>query len=396
MRNAIAIATLPLWAVLLATGCKEAAREEHHGEPPHEEEGEAKPAAAVVRIDPEMLRDLRLTTAPAAARAGGEGVAIPGQLGVNEDAYAEVGAPISARVVRIHASPGDAVRAGHPLVELESAELGRARADLLAARARSELAARALERARALAAERISPEREVQEAEVAATAAGAELRSARAALRALGVPEEEPGSGDADARLVLRSPVAGTVLERNAVRGQMADPARPLFRVGDLARLWLTVHASERDAVRVQPGAPARVSFPALPGRTFAGTVALVGRMVDPGSRTVPIRVDVPNGDGVLRPGMSASAWVQLGDAGAGVVAVPVGALQRTREGWCVFVPRGDGAFEVRPVRRGRDLGGEVEVLSGLSAGETVVVEGSFLLKAERDKASGEAGHHEH
>ena len=86
----------------------------------------------------------------------------------------------------------------------------------------------------------------------------------------------------------------------------------------------------------------------------------------------------------------------QLGDAAEKIVAVPAAALQRSQEGWSVFVPRDKGEFEVRAVGRGRDLGGEVEVISGLAPGERVVVDGAFLLKAEREKARGEGGHHDH
>jgi cobalt-zinc-cadmium efflux system membrane fusion protein len=93
---------------------------------------------------------------------------------------------------------------------------------------------------------------------------------------------------------------------------------------------------------------------------------------------------------------MSASAWVPLGDAAETIVAVPAAALQRSQEGWSVFVPRSPSEFEVRAVGRGRDLGGEVEVVSGLAPGELVVVEGAFLLKAEREKARGAGAHHEH
>ncbi len=93
---------------------------------------------------------------------------------------------------------------------------------------------------------------------------------------------------------------------------------------------------------------------------------------------------------------MSASAWVPLGDAGSPVVAVPSTSLQRLQEGWCVFVPRDERTFEMRTVGRGRDLGGEVEVVSGLRPGETIVVEGAFLLKAEAEKARGAGEHHEH
>ena len=93
---------------------------------------------------------------------------------------------------------------------------------------------------------------------------------------------------------------------------------------------------------------------------------------------------------------MSANAWLPLGEGGATVIAVPTASVQRLHEGWAVFIPRGEGAFEPRPVGRGRDLAGEVEIVQGLTSGETVVVEGSFLLKAEAEKARGEGEHHEH
>jgi membrane fusion protein, heavy metal efflux system len=236
----------------------------------------------------------------------------------------------------------------------------------------------------------------VQEAEADARAAEAELRAALASLRALGVSEADLRSTGNDGRLILRSPISGTVIERNVVAGQMTDPGKPLFRVGDLSRLWLTVHAYERDAVRLRTGSTASVTFPALPGRTFAGVVALVGRQVDVVSRTIPVRVEVENTAGVLRPGMSAAAWVRLGDTGGTVVAVPATSLQRLEDEWRVFIPKGEGKFEMRSVGRGRDLGGEIEIVSGLKPGERVVVDGAFLLKAEAEKARGEGGHHDH
>jgi cobalt-zinc-cadmium efflux system membrane fusion protein len=195
---------------------------------------------------------------------------------------------------------------------------------------------------------------------------------------------------------MLRSPIGGTVLERNVVQGQMTEPGLALFCVGDLGRLWLVVHAFERDAIRVKPGVAARVTLAALPGQSISGTVTHVGSRVDTSSRTIPIRVEIENPDESLRPGMSATAWIPLGDAGETVVAVPAAALQRTQEGWSVFLPRPGGTFEVRAVGRGRDLGDEVEVLSGIAPGEVVVVEGAFLLKAEREKVGHQGGHHEH
>jgi cobalt-zinc-cadmium efflux system membrane fusion protein len=344
----------------------------------------------MVEIAPEMRRDLRVTTAPATVRAAGDGVSALGELRVDEDVYTEVGTPMVARVVKVLAGPGEQVSAGQPLIELQSVELGKARGDYLIAKARADLAQRALARKQGLFAEHIVPKRELQEAEAEAAAAAAGLRAAHATLQAMGVPADDGAAGEADpSRLVLRAPIAGTVLERNAVPGQAIEPARPLFRIADLSRLWLMAQAFERDALRVQVGGAAHVTFPALPGQTFSGTVRLVASQVDPSSRTIPIRVEVQNPDGVLRPGMSATVWLPFEAAAGNVVTVPAPALQRLREGWCVFVPRGEGRFEIRQVGRGRELGSDVEVVGGLQPGEAVVVDGAFLLKAEAEKARG-------
>jgi cobalt-zinc-cadmium efflux system membrane fusion protein len=358
--------------------------------------GEPTPAQGgeegLVRIAPEMLRDLKLTLAKAEARPAGQRVSVLGEVKIDESSYAAVSTPIAARVMALRAEPGQRVRAGQTLAELQSVELGRARAAEESAAARAGLAEQTLERKRGLAAERIVSRGELQQAEAAAAEARAELRAARAALAALGVPLGQTG-GEAS-RFALLSPLGGTVLERKALRGETADPSQPIFRIADLSRLWVVAQASERDAMRVREGAPVEIDLAALPGRAFRGTVARVGREVSSESRTVPVRIDLPNPEGVLRPGMSATVQLPLADSAGRVVTVPTNALQRLDEGWCVFLPRAQGVFEARPVGRGRDLSGEVEILSGLRAGTTVVVDGAFLLKAEADKAHG--GGHDH
>ena len=349
----------------------------------------------VIHIDPEMLRDLRVTTAPVQQRPGGEGVTVLGELGVNEDAYAEVASPIPARVLTLRATPGQQVKKGQPLVELQSPELGKARAALQSAQARANAARQAAERKRTLGAERIVAQKDVQAAEAEAATVEAELEAARAELQSLGVDARD-AAGGGTAGFTLRSPVDGTVIERHAVMGQMAEPSQSLFHVGDLSRLWLTVHAFERDAVRIQPGALARITFAAIPGKDFTAKVGFVGQRVDPASRTIPVRLELDNPDGVLRPGMSASAFIPLGERGATVTTVPAAALQRLENGWFAFIPKEEGIFERRQVGRGRTLGGDVEVLSGLKPGEQVVVDGAFLLRAEVEKSRGGGEHHEH
>lgn len=349
----------------------------------HAERGDGAP---IVRIAPEMLRDLRVTTAKAEGRTAGERVSVLAELRIDQDAYAEVASPATARVVRVLVKAGDTVKANQPLVELASGDMAKARAEVQAANTRVELAKQALERKQKQLAERLIPEREVIDARAAVTEAEAARTAAAGALEQFAGAEGARG-------LVLRAPLAGTVIERDVVVGQLADPSKTLFRIGDLSRLWLVAHVFERDAVRVQVGASGTASFAALPGKTIDGTIVWIGREVETASRTVPVRLEVANPDGVLRPGMSASVTIPVGEVGGQVVAVPIAAVQRVGDTWAVFVPRGRGTFEAKPVGRGRDLGGEVEILSGLVPGEEVVVDGAFLLKAEFDKSRGEGGH---
>ena len=393
-RLIIAVAVLVSMSML---ACKKPEAEgEHHQEEGSATETHAEQPANILEVEETMLRDLRLTTTKVEQRPGGEGVSVVGELQADQARYAEVGVPVTARVARLLVSPGETVRAGQLLAEAQSVELGRARGDYDRAQARVTLAQTALDRKRALA-DRIVPRREVQEAEAELSAAQAELRAAGATLQALGVSS---GRGGDASRLPLVAPIAGTVIERNIALGQMIDPTHVAFRIGDLGSLWLVAHAFERDAVRIAVGAPARVTLAAYPGQTFTGRVTYIGRQVEASSRTIPVRVELANPQQILRPGMSASVWLQVSTAGQTVVTVPVAALQRVRDQWVVFVPKREGAsertFEIRTVGRGRDLQGEVEVLSGLQPGETVVVDGAFLLKAEAEKAEGGGDHHDH
>jgi cobalt-zinc-cadmium efflux system membrane fusion protein len=387
-------------AALLLNACRKSEADgEHHDTATPATAAHPERAANVLEIEETMLRDLKLTTTKVELRPGGEGVSVVGDVQADQNRYAEVGAPVSARVVRLLAVPGQNVHAGEILAEAQSVELGRVRAEYERAESRVTLARSALERKRQLA-DRIVPRREVQEAEADLAAAQSELQAATAALQALGASprggSSAGGRGGDASRLPLVAPIRGTVLDRSIALGQMIDPEHVAFRIGDLSVVWLVAHAFERDAVRVALGAPARVTLAAFPGQTFAGRVTYIGREVEPASRTIPVRIELANPQQLLRPGMSANAWLQVSDARQNVVTVPVASLQRLRDQWVVFIPKSDRTYEIRNVGRGRDLQGEVEVLTGLQPGETVIVDGSFLLKAEAEKQEGGGEEHEH
>lgn len=384
---------LILAALLLVAGCSKPNQQQAApSDPKTEQAHDAKSPDNLLHIESEMMRDLRITTSTVEQRRGGEGVSLLGEVTVNEDSYSQVGAPISARIVKINAGPGQRVTKGTQLAVLQSTEIGKVRSENITAQARLQLAQQTLERKRRLAGEHIVAQRDVQEAEAAVASAEADVRASRSSLQALDATDNTADTSE----LSLRAPISGTVIERTALLGQLAEPAQPLFKIADLSTVWLSVHAFERDAVRLQSGKTARVTLPALPGQTFHAKVTLIGKQVDAVSRTVPVRIAIANTSGVLRPGMSATAWVPLGESSQQVITVPAASVQRLENQWYVFIPKSQDTFELRQVGRGRDLEGEVEIVSGLKPGETVVVDGAFLLKAEAEKSRGEGKEHEH
>ncbi len=293
-----------------------------------------------------MVRDLRISTATVAERPGAGEVTALGEVVADQARYAEVAPPSSGQVVRLLVDTNGSVGRGTPLAQLRSTDLGRARAELLSAEARRDLARQALDRKRTLAAERIVAQREVQEAEAAFRTADAEVRAATASMQALGVSDDDvPAAGDGSL-FYLRSPIAGRVMERHAVLGQYAEPSAHLFTIADLSRVWIMAQLFERDAVNVRVGSTAHVTVAALPGQEFDGRVALVGRQVDPGSRTMPVRLELTNPAGLLRPGMSANARLEVVGQNRTILAVPAAALQRV--GRAMAGVCADGAERIR------------------------------------------------
>ncbi len=389
-------AAIAIVSVLLAAGCRrDTPREDHAAAETPRAAAETHPEEEnAIHLTDDMTRDLRISTARVVERPGADEVSALGEIAADQSRYAEVAPPSGGQVVRVLADLNAAVAEGVPLAQLRSSELGRARAGLLAAEARRDLARQTLDRKRALAAERIVAAREVQEAEATSRAADADVRAATAALRALGIADTD--GNDESPLFYVRSPISGRVIDRHVTLGQFADTNAKLFTIADLSRVWLIAQVFERDAVTLQVGRTAHVTMAALPGQEFDGRITQIGRQVDPGSRTVPVRVELPNTGGELRPGMSANVRLEVSGQTRTVLVVPPAALQRVGEQWLAFVPRTAQEFEMRPVGRGRDLGMEVEVLSGLQAGEVVVVEGAFLLKGEAEKRRGGGNEHGH
>jgi cobalt-zinc-cadmium efflux system membrane fusion protein len=175
----------------------------------------------------------------------------------------------------------------------------------------------------------------------------------------------------------------------------MVAPTDRLFTVADLSNLWIELDIYERDLAKVREGQEVEVTTAAYPEIVFEGSIVYLADVLDPERRTVHARVEVGDPDGLLRPGMFATAGISV-PGGTPVLAVPREAVQSVEGTDVVWVPGEEsGEFHGRPVVTGQELlGGRIEILSGLVAGDTVVVRGAFTLKSEHEE--GEFGGHAH
>jgi cobalt-zinc-cadmium efflux system membrane fusion protein len=225
---------------------------------------------------------------------------------------------------------------------------------------------------------------EAEQADSLQTQAEAELQRAKTALAQLGVDAE---TGE----IVLRAPLAGIVLSRDAIPGSVVDPGAPLVMVTDPTTLWLDLAATEQVAPALRVGSLLRFAVPALGSEQFEATMENIGAGLDPATRTLPVRALARNRSARLRPAMFVTVSVPLGQSRIGVV-VPEGAVQLLDEHHVVFVALGDGhggaRFERRDVEVGPNAGGQVEILKGVLPGDPVVVEGAFAVKSEFARAT--------
>jgi cobalt-zinc-cadmium efflux system membrane fusion protein len=392
---------------ITAAGCKEAPPLLDGGKSPgaplvppgrtHEPDGSASKhgaSAGFILLDDDAIRDLRLRTSKARRRTLTHEISAFGEMQLDEDATVDVVSPLRATVLRIAVRLGRAVRKGDPVAVLRSADLAAARADVLSAQARLRAAERAHGRVAIVAAEGLAAKRDEETARAELERARLLLRAAQTKLAAFGVGLTLPSSPDEAARFTLRAPRAGLILNRPVVLGAMLEAGRLVARIVDEARVVLVTNVYEREVPRLRLNGAVHVALPAFPGKRFEGRIAVLTGVVDPNTRTSPVRVRVANPEKILRPGMAATATFDSAEDAPPVLVIPVAAAQRVKGTWSVFLPRGQGRFERRDVARGREVGGEVEILRGLREGEEVVVEGAFLLASEAARAPGHEEHH--
>ncbi len=317
------------------------------------------PGLTAVDISPERVQLIGVRTARVESSAQGGQLDLVGFVAPDESRLRRVQLRVSGWVRELYVNQtGEHVTVGQPLLAIYSPELLQTEQEYLIERGGHD------------------------------TMPGMEQGAAGSAaverLRLLGVPDEEvrrlEREGRAEARLVLRSPVTGTVLERGVAQGQFVTADTPLLTVADLGRVWVMADVYEMDYTRVHVGDAATFAVDALPGRTFEGRIEFVYPTVSSETRTLKARLSLAT-DGSLRPGMYGR--VRLSARGALALSVPSEAVVNTGENSYVFIAHAGGRFEPRRVWTGLPAGDRIQILRGVAAGDTVVASASFLIDSE-------------
>jgi cobalt-zinc-cadmium efflux system membrane fusion protein len=379
-------------ALVLAGLVASCSRAEPRREPAHSSDaGSARGGPPVVSVDPAIVAAGRVTATPAMRRVLRGDLRIPAEIAPSESGAADVGALTSGRVGSIEVREGDAVKRGQALAWVDSPEAARVAADVIRSRARVLAAQRKLDRQLGLEQDRATSAAAVDEARMDLASAEADVAAARTLLASLGIPEPPPpAQGALAARVPVRSPIDGVVVERTATLGAPVSPDRSLFRV--LAREHVIVLARWTDATTTPPPKDAEVRL--LPrggsgdaGAPCTGKVRATVDLVDERTRARRVTI-VPDGPcALLVPGAYVDAAFtssSLGSAGEPTLALPKDAVVEVRGAPTVFVAeKKPGSFTAHVVRVSRTTTEDVAIESGIAEGDQVVVTGAVLLKGE-------------
>ena len=355
----------------------------------------AAPPPGTFQATPQQWATLSFTTIQTQNFAPGADT--EGNIAVDDTRTTAVFSPFTGRVTRVFAKVGDHVRAGAALFALDAGEVVQAQSDLLTAAAQIRQTQAALTRQQNLVKSDGAATKDVQQAETDFATAKAALEAARNRLKVLGYSTAKVAATEAGAAshgitadTVVVSPISGIVTQRTVGVGQnLASLANnggggaPLFQVSDLSVVWLVGQLREADAPAAKVGDPVEVRIAALPGRVFHARLKFVSPMVDPATRRVMVRAEVPNPAGELLPQMYADFDLVTAPPHK-AVGVPADAVIYEGDAARVWVAKADHLLELRQIKTGLTHDGMVEVISGLAPGDRVVTSGALFI----DRAS--------
>ncbi|MEO8339674.1 MAG: efflux RND transporter periplasmic adaptor subunit [Nitrospirota bacterium] len=344
----------------------------------------------LVRLPPEQLTQSGVTVEPAGRTEFRTYRTFPGVVRPNENALANITTLVRGRVAEVHADLGQMVKANQLLAVLHSSDLGLAQSAYLKARARRHVAEQAYQRAKFLFQEKVIGQAEEQRREGEMISIRAEAQEAREGLRLLGMDDKEIGSLERTqtirSQIPIVAPFSGRVIVRDLTKGELVDPTHKLFTVADLSTVWVLAEVPEKDIGFVQSRSDdlgsVEVQVSAYPKEFFHGEISYVGDVLEAATRTMRVRVKVPNPDGRLKPEMYATVRV-VSKPDPDAITVPKSSVLEDHGESIVFVRLNEQEFGRRVVHIVGQNDKHVHVGDGLTEGEEVVVAGAYMLKSE-------------
>jgi Cu(I)/Ag(I) efflux system membrane fusion protein len=338
--------------------------------PVYADGGTDAPSGTVV-ISPEKVQKLGVRTEPVRLQALSPGVRASATVQVDETRQYAIAPKFEGWVEHLYANQtGMAVRRGQPLLAVYSPQLVAAQNDYRVA----DTAARKL-----------------QDSDPAGAATMRRLRDASLLrLRNWNISDAQLahiGRNRSGGNLVITSPANAVVVEKTIVQGARFGAGETILRLADLSTVWLVANVPASSATGISIGQQASFRSQTLPGETFSGQVAFVQPIIDPQTRTLAVRIELPNPTGVLRPGLFGDVTLVL-DPSAAVLTVPRSAVLDSGTRQVVLVQVAEGRFEPRTVVVGQRSGDRIEIREGVREGERVVVSANFLIDAESNLQS--------
>lgn len=313
---------------------------------------------------------------------------VAARIEADETRLARISAPVTGRIVELNAYEGQRVRKGQVIATIYSTELSAAQSNYLKAATQRQLAERAVARAKQLIDAGVIGEAEVQRRDAELQQASADVASSREQLRVLGLRDDEietlQRSRAVSSNTRILSTIDGVVLARKATLGQVVQAVETVFEVADLSHVWLVADVPEQSAGHITVGKTVRAEIPALNHQAVTGRLSFVSAIVNPATRTVLVRMNLPNPSLRYKPAMLAN--MTLVDGAERHLVVPTTAIVRENNADNVFVQTASGQFRLRPVTLGAEFQDIRVVTAGLDDKDTVVLDGAFHLNNERKR----------
>ena len=338
-----------------------------------------------IAITPEIQKQIK--TEVVGNQDVSETLMIPGRLEAQNLRLAKIGSPINGRVSDIFGGLGDVVKKGQVLARVNSIELTQNQLTLIKATQLIGLKTKAVERAKLLFDADVISKAEMQRIEAELEAVKADFRASKDQLEILGMSEKAieklESSGQVNSYGDVISRTNGTIITKMINLGQIVQPEDVLFSVADLSKLWGVAEIPEQQVAFVQKDQDVTIEVPAL-NKKIQGKIVYEGDIVNPETRTVMVRTEIDNADLKLKPDMLISMFIQSKKVSK--LAIPASAVVRENDRNYIFVQNNPNTFRLREIELGHKDGQLINILSGVSQGETIVSDGAFHLNSERKK----------